>query len=87
MQTSNVIQSLTAQEMSIAERKSGLSLATLEDPNFPKVAILGALGWVYAKRTEPTLTFEEYMSTRTLEQITEELGIEDEDEDGDDSGE
>lgn len=79
--TSSVINRLTAAEMSIAERTAGLSLATLEDPNFPKVDLLGALGWVYAKRSEPTLTFKDYMAARTLEQITNELGIEDDGED------
>lgn len=81
IKNSNVIESLTAFEMSMAEKKAGLSIATLEDPNYPKVDLLGALGWVHAKREEPTLKFEDYMKTRTLEQITDELGITDEDDD------
>lgn len=73
------IKDLTAREMSIAERKAGLSLATLEDPSFPKADLLIALGWVLAKRDNPTLTFEEYGDTHTLEEVVESLGIEDED--------
>lgn len=86
MQTSNVIQNLYAAEIALAERTAGLSIATLEDPNFPKIALLGALGWVAAKRDEPGLKYDFYMSNRTLEQITAELGIED-DEDGEQEGE
>ena len=82
MQESTIISSLTAAEMSIAERTAGLSVATLEDPNYPKVDILGALGWVYAKRANPTLSFKDYMESHTLDQITEELGISGEDEEG-----
>lgn len=67
--------------MSLAERKSGLSIATLEDPEYPKVELLGAIGWVYAKRSEPTLSFEDFMNSRTLEQITEELGLADDEDD------
>lgn len=81
--TSPVLQQLTAAEMSIAERKSKLSIATLEDPNYPKIDILGALGWVWAKRSDVKLTFEDYMNSHTLDQITKDLGIEDdEDDDG-----
>lgn len=82
MQTSSVINQLTAGEMAIAERTAGLSIATLEDPNFPKVNILGALGWVHAKRSDQNLKFEDYMNAHTLEQITEQLGISAEDEAG-----
>lgn len=81
IQTSNVIESLTAAEMSIAERTAGLSIATLEDPNFPKIDILGALAWVHAKRSEPTLTFKAFMESHTLDQITEVLGLEDDEDD------
>lgn len=81
--SSEVIENLTAAEMSIAERTSKLSVATLEDPNFPKVDLLGALAWVNAKRTDPTLKFKDYMESHTLEQITNELGIEDDEEEED----
>ncbi len=82
--SSHVIESLSAFEMSMAEQTAGLSVATLEDPNFPKVDLLGALGWVNAKRAEPTLTFRAYMESRTLTQITDELGL---NEDGDEAAE
>lgn len=78
MQTSSVLNKLTAGEMATAERVAGLSIATLEDANFPKVPILGALAWVYAKRENPTLTYESFMDSNTLEQITELLGLEEE---------
>jgi len=85
-QSSHIIDQLTAAEMSIAERTAGLSVATLEDPNFPKVDLLGALGWVYAKRSDLTLSFKAYMETHTLTQITEELGLADVDDDVDAEG-
>lgn len=89
IQSSAVIESLTAAEMSIAERAAGLSVATLEDPDYPKVDLLAALGWVHAKRSEPTLSFRDYKESRTLKDITEQLQITDEgqpvDDDGDDS--
>lgn len=73
--TKNAIQTMKAAELSMAERKAGLSLATLEDPNYPKADLLIALGWVIAKRENPALTFEDYGNSRTLEEITEELGL------------
>lgn len=76
MANTNAIQTMKAAELSIAERKAGLSLTTLEDPNYPKADLLIALGWVVAKRNEPELTFEEYGNSRTLEEVTKELGLE-----------
>lgn len=71
----NKIQSMKAAELSKAEKTAGLSLATLEDPNYPKADLLIALGWVIALRTDKALTFEQYGETRTMEEITNELGI------------
>lgn len=76
------INELKAAEYAIAERTAGLSIATLEDANFPKVGLLGAIGWVLAKRENATLSYNEYMETRTLEEIMDELGLSDEDEEG-----
>lgn len=73
--SSSVIESLTAAEMSIAERAAGLSITTLEDPDYPKVDLLAALGWVHAKRSDSALSFRDYKESRTLTQITEELGL------------
>ena len=73
--TKNAIQTMKAAELSMAEKKAGLSLATLEDPNYPKADLLIALGWVIAKRENPTLTFEEYGNAKTLEEITQDLGL------------
>ena len=84
VQSSHVIDSLTAAEMSIAERAAGLAVTTLEDPNFPKVDLLGALAWVHAKRSEPTLTFKAYMESHTLDQISDALGLAEDDEAGKD---
>lgn len=79
----SVIQQLTAGEMALAEKTAGLSIATLEDPNFPKVDILAALAWVYARREEPKVTFNEFKDSKTLEQITDILGLgDDEDDEG-----
>lgn len=72
------IKTMTANEQALVEEVSGLSLATLEDPNYPKVKVLTAMGWVLAKRTNPALTLLEY-GEKTLEEITEELGISEED--------
>lgn len=72
---SNKIETMKAAELSIAERKAGLSLATLEDPNYPKADLLIALGWVIAKREDPSLTFEKYGEQYTMDDITKQLGI------------
>lgn len=75
MQDSPVIEQLTAFEMSMAEKTAGLSIATLEDANFPKVDLLGALAWVWRKREHPTLTFKDFMQNTSLEAITSILGL------------
>lgn len=75
---SNKIETMKAAELSIAERTAGLSLATLEDPNYPKADLLIALGWVIAKRENQNLTFKEYGESYTMEEITEQLGLNEE---------
>lgn len=60
---------LTAFEESMAERTAGMSLASLEDKDAPKVGLLGALAWVHHKRTEPTLAFETFMKRTSSEEI------------------
>lgn len=88
MQQSGVLDQLTAAEMSVAERTAGLSIASLEDANFPKVDLLGALAWVYQKRSNPTLSFKDFMANITLDQITSILGMSgDDDEEQQDEGE
>lgn len=74
-QQSSVIEGLTAAEMAVAERVSNTSITSLEDPHLPKVELLAALGWVHAKRSDTSLTFKEYKESRTLTQITSELGL------------
>lgn len=78
VQTSNVIKSLFAFEIAEAERVAGLSIATLEDPNYPKMGILGALAFVAQRRHNRELKYDEFMQTTTMEQIAEILGLEDE---------
>lgn len=75
MSEKNLIQTMKAAELSLAERTAGLSIATLEDPNFPKTDLLIALGWVIAKRTDPKVTFKDYGESKTMEEITADLGI------------
>jgi len=71
---------LTAGEMAMAERTAGMSIATLEDPNYPKVGLLGAMAWVLAKRDDVKLKYDDFMNSNTLEQITESLGLNDDEE-------
>lgn len=82
------LDSLTAGETAMAERKAAQSITTLGSENFPQAGLLGALGWVLARRSEPSLTYDQYMASRTLVQITEELALTDDDEvdEGKDSG-
>jgi hypothetical protein len=85
------LDSLTAAESAMAERKAAQSIATLGNDNFPQVGLLGALGWVLARRGDVKLTYEAYMGSRTLNQITEELALttpddEDEEAEGKDAG-
>lgn len=76
----NVIQSLTAGEMALAEKTAGLSVATLEDPNFPKVDLLAAMAWVYTRREDNKVTFSDFKDSKTLNEITEILGLADEED-------
>ena len=68
---------LTAMETLIAEKTAGLSIATLEDPNFPKVGLIGAMAWVVAKREQADLKFEDFMNEHTLEECLEIAGLAD----------
>jgi hypothetical protein len=87
-ETPTGLDSLMASETAMAERKAGQSISTLADPNAPKVALMGALGWMLRRRTEPRLTYDAYMSSRTYLQIVEELnmGADDEDDEDDEEG-
>ena len=78
---------LTAAESAMAERKAAQSIATLGNEQFPQVGLLGALGWVLAKRGDVKLTYEKYMESHTVNQITEELGLSGGDEDDEDEEE
>lgn len=82
------LDSLTAGETAMAERQAGQSIATLGNENFPQVSLIGALGWQLARRQDPKLRFDTYMSSRKLSEITAELGLSDdsEEEEGKDDG-
>lgn len=69
------LDSLTAAETAAAEREAGQSVTTLGNDRFPQVRLLGALGWVLARRSTPALKFDHYMSSRTVNDITRELGL------------
>lgn len=71
----SVIETMKAAELSLAERTAGISISTLEDPNFPKTDLLIALGWVVAKREDPKLTFKAYGESKTLSEVMEDLGL------------
>lgn len=71
----NKIQEMKAGELAIAERAAGLSISTLEDPNYPKTPLLIALGWVLEKRANPTLTMDDYGMKYSLTEIVEQLGL------------
>lgn len=81
------INSLTAAESAMAERKAGQSVTTLGNDAYPQVALIGALGWVLARRGDSRLTYEAYMSSRRVDQIAAELGLTDDDSEDDDTGE
>lgn len=82
------LDSLTAAETAMAERKAAQGITTLGNERFPQAGLVGALGWVLARRSDQRLTYDAYMSSRTLSDITGELGLnEDDEEAGDDDEE
>ena len=76
----NVIEELKASELALAEKTAGLSVTTLEDPNYPKTALLAALGWVVTRRENKELTYEQYADSKTLTEIMVDLGMVEEEE-------
>jgi hypothetical protein len=78
------LDSLTAAETAMAERQAAQSITTLGNERFPQANLLGALGWVMHRRREPRTKFDDYMSSRTLTEITRELGLSGGDEDDED---
>jgi hypothetical protein len=75
------IDALTAGETALAEKTAGQSITTLGNENHPQVGLLGALGWVFARRGNPRLKYAEYMEQNTVAQITASLFPGDEEED------
>lgn len=88
----NGLDSLTAAETAMAERQAAQSITTLGNERHPQAQLIGALGWVLHRRTHPSVKFNDYMSGRTLTDITRELGLstpdadDDDDAEGDDAG-
>lgn len=60
---------LNALEEAEAEKVSGIPITNLEEEERPKVALLGALAWVHAKRTDPKLKYTDYMTSRRTRDI------------------
>jgi hypothetical protein len=81
------INDLTAAESAMAERKAGQSITTLGNDAYPQVALIGALGWVLARRRDPRLTYDAYMQGRKVTDISRELGLVDDDDEADDDDE
>jgi hypothetical protein len=83
------LDSLTAGETALAERQAAQSITTLGNEAFPQAGIIGALGWVLYRRSDPRMTYQKYMESRTLNAITRELGLVDDeaDETGDEEAE
>lgn len=57
------IDTLNALEEGMAEEAAGEPLTNIEEPDAPKVRIYCALAWVVKRRTEPSLSFDEYLKT------------------------
>lgn len=81
------LDSLTAGETAMAERKAAQSITTLGNERFPQAGLLGALGWVMHRRRDQRMTYDAYMGSRTLNEITRELGLSSDDDDTDDDEE
>jgi hypothetical protein len=69
------LDSLTAAETAMAERQAGQSITTLGNDRFPQAALIGALGWVAKRRSDPRIKYDAYMQSRTIPDITRELGL------------
>lgn len=75
------IEDLTLAEIEIAERRAGLGLDALDDPERPTAGLLGALAWVAKKRGDPTLTYDDFMQATTMEQIDQIIDTGDDEDD------
>ena len=69
------LDALTAGETAMAERTAGQSITTLGNDGYGQASLIGALGWVLYRRSDPKMTFQKYMDSRTLAEITKELGL------------
>lgn len=74
---------MTAAETALAERKAAQGITTLGNEKYPQANLLGALGWVLHRRIEPGITFDAYMGSRRIADITKELGLSDDEDDDD----
>lgn len=69
------IENMTAAETALAEKQAAQSITTLGNDAYPQVGLIGALGWVMARRTDQRITFARYMETHKISDITRELGL------------
>lgn len=60
---------LNALEEAEAERVSGRPITDLEDEDAPKVKIFAGLAFVHRRRTEPKLTFNEFMKNGRMREF------------------
>lgn len=80
------LDALTAGETAMAERKASQSITTLGNDGYPQVGLIGALGWVLARRGDSRLTYESYMASHHVNEITAELGLGGDDDEEDEEG-
>jgi hypothetical protein len=77
------IDSLTMAETALVESKSGQPITNFGNLDRPQTALIGAVGWVVFRRTDQRITYESYMSSRTMDDVIKELGFNDDDEEAD----
>lgn len=76
------VESMTINESAMVERLSAQSIITFGNPAYPQATLIGAIGFVNARRQDPRLKHEAYLEGRTMAGILAELGMTgDDDED------
>lgn len=62
------LQKLTMAEISIAERKSGMSIRKLFDFDSPNADLITAVAWVFKLREDSTLNYEAFAKSITFDE-------------------
>jgi len=75
-----IINRLTVGDIAIVEEMSGQGLAALGDENAPKGKLMAAMCFVVKRKQDKDFTFADAMNL-TMAEVTEILGLEDDDED------